>query len=225
MPFDPGKVSAICFDVDGTLRDTDDEYVARFSRYLSPFRFLLPGRETDAFSRKLVMWLETPANRLFSIPDWLGIDDELAAMADWFYRLGTSGKSDHFLLIDGIAGMLEILKPHYKMAVVSARGARGTMAFLDHFDLTGYFDCIAHAQTVRRTKPRPDPLFWAAGQMGVAPEDCVMVGDTTVDIRAGKSAGMQTVGVLCGLGQAAELDQQGADLVLSSTADLAGILL
>jgi phosphoglycolate phosphatase len=51
-----------------------------------------------------------------------------------------------------------------------------------------------------------------------------MIGDTTVDIRAGKSAGAQTVGVLCGFGEEAELKSWGADLVLESTAQLADVL-
>ena len=36
--------------------------------------------------------------------------------------------------------------------------------------------------------------------MGVAPRDCLMIGDTTIDIRTGRAAGAQTVGVLCGFG-------------------------
>ena len=56
--------------------------------------------------------------------------------------------------------------------------------------------------------------MWAAQQMQVKPEECLMVGDTTVDIRAGKSAGAQTVGVLCGFGTERELRRAGADLNL-----------
>ena len=52
-----------------------------------------------------------------------------------------------------------------------------------------------------------------------------MAGDTTVDIRAGKSAGAQTVGVLCGFGEEPELRRQGADLILPGTADLVKVLL
>ena len=52
-----------------------------------------------------------------------------------------------------------------------------------------------------------------------------MVGDTTVDIRAGKAAGAQTVGVLCGFGQEPELRRAGADLILPDTAALAQVLL
>jgi phosphoglycolate phosphatase-like HAD superfamily hydrolase len=51
-----------------------------------------------------------------------------------------------------------------------------------------------------------------------------MVGDTTVDIRAGKTAGAQTVGVLCGFGEEKELKDMGADLILSSTPELLHVL-
>ena len=67
-------------------------------------------------------------------------------------------------------------------------------------------------------------MVWAARQMGLEPQECVMIGDTTVDIRAGKAAGAQTVGVLCGFGDEKELRRAGADLILPSTADLAQVL-
>ena len=61
--------------------------------------------------------------------------------------------------------------------------------------------------------------------MSVATERCLMIGDTTVDIRAGKAAGAQTVGVLCGFGERPELERHGANLILDTTAKLADILL
>ncbi len=61
--------------------------------------------------------------------------------------------------------------------------------------------------------------------MNVAPEACLMIGDTTVDMRAGKSAGAQTVGVLCGFGEAPELLKMGADLILENTPMLADVLI
>jgi phosphoglycolate phosphatase-like HAD superfamily hydrolase len=49
-------------------------------------------------------------------------------------------------------------------------------------------------------------------------------GDTTLDIRAGKAATAQTVGVLCGFGEEYEIRRSGADLILAETADLIEIL-
>ena len=57
------------------------------------------------------------------------------------------------------------------------------------------------------------------------PDACLMIGDTTVDIRAGHAAGAQTVGVLCGFGEERELRRRGADLILQSTAQVAQLLL
>jgi ribonucleotide monophosphatase NagD (HAD superfamily) len=69
-----------------------------------------------------------------------------------------------------------------------------------------------------RLKPHPEPIRYAAGQLGVAIERCLMVGDTGVDVRAAKAAGARAVGVLCGFGERGDL--AGADLILESPAEL-----
>jgi phosphoglycolate phosphatase-like HAD superfamily hydrolase len=109
--------------------------------------------------------------------------------------------------------------------VVSARGEAGTMAFLEYHNLTGHFECVASGQTTVHTKPWPDPVLWCAEQIGVPPESCLMIGDTTVDIRAGKAAGGQSVGVLSGFGDHKELRRAGADLIVDDVAALTRILL
>jgi len=120
--------------------------------------------------------------------------------------------------------MLKQLHGRYPMAVVSARDEQGTMAFLERFDLVKYFDVVITGLSAEHTKPYPDPLLLAAKKMNTAPENCLMVGDTTVDMRAGKSAGTQTVGVLCGFGEEPELRKFGADLILSDTPKLIDVL-
>ena len=106
------------------------------------------------------------------------------------------------------------------MGVVSARDEKSALAFIGQFELEKYFSVIVTSQTCRYTKPYPDPLLFAAEKLGVEPQACLMVGDTTVDIKAAKLAGMQSAGVLCGFGWRGELERAGADLILDSTADL-----
>ena len=86
------------------------------------------------------------------------------------------------------------------------------------------FKAVVGAQTTRRMKPHPEPLLYAANAMAVKPEECLMIGDTTIDIRTGVSAGAQTVGVLCGFGTEGELRRAGAGLILRTTSDLLGVL-
>ncbi|TAK14779.1 MAG: HAD family hydrolase [Anaerolineae bacterium] len=222
MPLDISRIKALCFDVDGTLSDTDDQYAARFARLLSPFTAILPHRDPNKAARWLVMAMESPANRLFGLPDRLGLDDELHRLGEWLHRERPS--NHHFQLIDGIQAALETLRPYYPMTIVTARGPRGTDAFLQQFHLRQYFAGVASSQTTPRTKPYPDPILWSAAQTNVDPHECLMIGDTTVDIRAGRAAGSQTVGVLSGFGEESELIAAGADAILPSVAELPHLL-
>lgn len=213
MPLELARLQALCFDVDGTLSDTDNLYVEKFLPF---FRFV---RDPARAARRFVMWAEAPGNLLLGLPDRLGLDDELDQFAEWLNRRRPRPLR-HFLLVPGVRDMLEKLAPHYPLAVVSARDDRSTRAFLDQFDLTPFFKVIVTSVSAPHTKPYPDPIIFAAGKMGVKPENCLMIGDTTVDIRAGKHAGCQTVGVLCGFGERPELERSGADLILETTAEL-----
>lgn len=215
MPLDLARIKALCFDVDGTLSDTDDLYAQKAARFLPRFLFRDPART----ARRFVMWIESPGNALMGLPDRFGLDDELAALVNWIYR----HRKKHwkkYLLVPGVDSLLASLHGRFPMAVISARDEGGTRAFLDHFNLTRYFDVVVTALSAEHTKPYPDPILFAAQNMSVPPESCLMIGDTTVDMRAGKSAGAQTVGVLCGFGEEAELRRAGADEILRSTADM-----
>ena len=223
MPLQVPRIRAICFDVDGTLSDTDDVMVAQLTELLRPFRLLLPGRDLTRVARGIVMEAEAPANFIYGLPDLVGLDDEIFALRDWLVRQSKKNTRP-FQLVPGTIEMLESLGKRYPLSVVSARDTRTTMEFLNQFNLVPYFKCIATDQTCEHTKPFPDPILWAAREMGVLPEACLMVGDTPVDIRAGKAAGAQTLGVLCGFGEEDELKQYGADLIISMTNELVQVL-
>jgi N-acetyl-D-muramate 6-phosphate phosphatase len=223
MPLHFSRIRVICFDVDGTLSDTDDVMVAQLATLLYPFGFLFPGKDLIRVARSILMGIEAPANLLIGLPDLIGLDDEIFALKDWFARLSKKNTRP-FQLIPGTREMLEKLFPSYPLAIVSARDTSSTMQFLDQFDLAHYFARIATDQTCEHTKPFPDPIFWVARELGLPPRACLMVGDTTVDIRAGKAAGAQTVGVLCGFGEEDELRKHGADMILSITAELVQVL-
>lgn len=228
MALDLPRIRALCFDVDGTLSDTDDQMTYHLARRLAILGWLFPARDPHPFARGCVMALESPGNFVYGLLDWLGLDDHLENLkknlSDMLARRGWSRYPPTFWLIPEARQTLERLHTVYPMAVVSARDPKGTQAFLKQFQLHPYFHAVAHAQTCRHTKPFPDPIQWAAREMGVAPEECLMIGDTPVDIRAGKAAGAQTVGVLCGFGHEFELRRAGADLILPSTSDLVAIL-
>ena len=215
MTLDIPRIKALCFDVDGTLSDTDDYYAQKIVRFFPRSLFRDPAHT----ARRLVMWVESPGNALLGFADRIGIDDEMVAVIDWINRHRKSPLKK-YLIVPGVEEMFKLMEGHYPMSVVSARDEKSTMRFLTQFDLCKYFDVIVTGLSAPHTKPYPDPILLAAKRMGVRPEECLMIGDTTVDMRAGKAAGAQTVGVLCGFGEEEELRRLGADLILKSTADL-----
>ncbi len=217
---DQSKIRALCFDVDGTLSDTDDQFVDNLVRLLNPLRFLFPAHDPRPFARRVVMFTETPANAIYGIPDYLGFDEQINALGNAIYQLGLGRSPAPFQLIPGIKSTLRTCKERYPLAIVSARGRRSTERFLSQFKLGDLFETVVSAQTAEHTKPFPDPLQWAAIEMGVRPEECLMIGDTTVDILSARRAGAQSVGVLCGFGQEKELRKAGANLIIKTTPDL-----
>jgi HAD superfamily hydrolase (TIGR01549 family) len=219
------SIDAILLDIDGTIADTDDALVARTARWLRPFRRILPAQDIQATARRAAMGVETPVNAIVSWLDRTGLDQWVGPMMNALHQLrGIVGHS-HALLIPGVDDTLARLAERFPLGIVTAREHSSALSILEAYGLMPLFRCVATARTCRRAKPYPDPVLWAARQIGVSPEHCLMVGDTTADIRAGRAGGLQTVGVLCGFGERDELALAGADLILNSTTELADVLL
>ena len=222
--FEKDRIKAILFDIDGTLANTDDDYIKRLSTLLAPMQFLFPGRNPLDIARSFVTRTETPANVIKAWLDRLYIDEVIGAINDGVHFLSGKNANNQLSLMEGIRPMLKDLYGRYPLAIVTAREQRSSMAFLRHYDLLPFFKSIVTARTTFRSKPHPAPVYHAAQELQVPIAQCVMVGDTTVDMRAGSAAGAQTVGVLCGFGEREELLQAGADILLETTAEMANLL-
>jgi len=223
MTLDKHRIKAICFDIDGTLSDTDNQMIAQVQRWLAPLRIFMDQEALPIIARRVVMALESPVNLMYEWLDRLNLDRILAWVMDRFAGRGFR-KRNQFLLIEGVVPMLDSLSKKYPLAIVSARDENSALQFLQQFKLIRYFKAIITSQTCPHTKPYAQPLLFAAERLGVSPKGILMVGDTYVDIKTGKRAGAQTLGVLCGFGTEKELKREGADMLLPSTADLKELL-
>ncbi len=223
MTLDKQRIKAICFDIDGTLSDTDNQMIAQVQRWLTPLRMLIDQEALPIIARRVVMALESPVNLMYEWLDRLHLDRILAWVMDRFSGRGYK-KRNQFLLIEGVIPMLDSLSKKYPLAIVSARDEKSALQFLQQFKLIRYFKAIITSQTCPHTKPYAQPLLFAAARLEISPKNILMVGDTTVDIKTGKRAGAQTLGVLCGFGTERELEREGADILLPSTADLTELL-
>ncbi len=210
------RIRAWLFDLDGTLMDTDNQAVESLACKL---RWLGDAR-AQRVARRAVMFSETPMNSVITLLDVVGLDPLLFAAQSMLHGPG----EPTLRIMPGVAPLLHYLAEHAPLAVVSTRARSAAEAFLRQHELTALFRLCATVETTRRLKPHPEPVRYAAGQLGLAPEECVMVGDTTMDVLAARRAGAWAVAVLCGFGEERELRRVGAHLVLPSTADLLEIV-
>jgi HAD superfamily hydrolase (TIGR01509 family) len=224
MTFDPARVTALCFDLDGTLADSDDEFIARAANWLEPWAPRLGIKDGSRWLRRALHRLEVPKNHVYAWMDWLHLDELLAPLTEGWHRLRRRPRAAKNLLIPGVEEMLAKVQARFPLAIVTARGHRNTLNYLETNQIGGYFSVVATARTQRRAKPHPAPVLWAAAQLGVSPSQCLMVGDTTLDILAGRRAGAQTVGVLSGFGVREDLERSGADVILETCAQLPELL-
>jgi len=202
----PTELKAILFDLDGTLIDTDDMAIEQAARWLQPLAWLFPQGDPKRVVRRAIMTSEGPTNAFLTFLDILGLDDDLFALGDRLRRLRGLRTPANFQPIDGAVEAVRELSGRYPLGIVTTRSRRDAQAFLEQHALAW------------RLKPHPGPIRYAAEQLGVAVERCLMVGDTSVDVRAAKAAGAYAVGVLCGFGEREDL--AGADLILENTAEL-----
>jgi phosphoglycolate phosphatase-like HAD superfamily hydrolase len=74
-----------------------------------------------------------------------------------------------------------------------------------------------------KPKPAPDPVIKCIKKMNLTKEECLIVGDSVNDIRAGKAADITTIAVLSGIYSYDELSNENPDLIIQSIFSLTAI--
>ena len=94
--------------------------------------------------------------------------------------------------------LMELKRRGYLLAAVTSRARISLIPTLDAALLTSLFDEIIASDDVSELKPSAVPLLLALDRMNISPSKAVMVGDTDLDIEAGKRAGTATIRVWYG---------------------------
>ena len=80
--------------------------------------------------------------------------------------------------------------------------------------------CLIGGDTTGKTKPDPAPLMEATARIGIAPSDCIYVGDDRRDVQAGRAAGMKTVVVMFGYLHGNDPETWAADALIDTPQEL-----
>lgn len=225
-------IAGLCFDKDGTLFD----FAATWEAWAHAFLMRIAEGDVARATRLGEVIEFDLAQRKFA-PTSLVIAGTAGEVADALHpHLGHLSRAGLLDILNDeaekapqmpavpLAPLLTELKGRGLAVGVATNDAEGpAQAHLAAAGVIHLFDFVAGYDSGHGGKPAPGQLLAFAAHAGIAPEAIAMIGDSTHDLRAGRAAGMRTVGVLTGPATRAELAPL-ADAVLPDIGHLPGWL-
>lgn len=200
--------TAIIFDLDGTLLDTLGDLRDAANDALR--RRGLPLRTTEEIRRFVGNGVRNLMRRCLPAGS---PDEEIdAALAD-FKAYYAAHLCDTTAPYDGIPELLTVLRKRgIKVGVLSNKLDSATQQLIRHY-FYGKVDVTFGEHSGVPRKPDPTSCRMVMEQLGVRPEEVLYVGDSGVDMRTARNAGLTAVGVTWGFRSRSELIDNGADLL------------
>ena len=211
-------VEGIVFDLDGTIVDSKEAYRQAAAETFSVFgKKLLDQRVALEIPKRFE--LEKTLNDL---TQGIDVEDFRKVYLKAYYE--ATARSVPF---PHVPDALEKLLSKATLGLTTRRHMpnRDVMCQLEKLGLHRFFSAVVTGIETERPKPSPQPIFKCTKEMGVNPSKCIAVGDSIIDIKAGKNAGTKTVAVLSGIFSRDELQSTGPDLILENVTKLPHFLI
>jgi HAD superfamily hydrolase (TIGR01509 family) len=207
------KAKGIFFDLDGTIVDSRDAYVEAAQTAFQTMG-LEPLEAEAALEIPRRLEQKQPINHIVKAD----INKFLDAYLKAYYAISKEKTKP----IPNISTALETLSKKAKLALITMRSVpqKTITKELQHFGIAKYFTHVTTALDTHKPKPSPEALIKTVKALDVQMCDCIIVGDSVNDIKAGKAAGAKTVAVLSGLFSHKELAKEQPDLILKDATAL-----
>lgn len=103
-----------------------------------------------------------------------------------------------------------------------ASSSKNAKKVIHLLNIENEFDAIVDGNMIRNTKPHPEIFQTTADQLGISPEECVVIEDAEAGVEAALAAGMKCIGIGSPglLGKANKVFPRTADVSLSTLRDL-----
>jgi phosphoglycolate phosphatase len=207
---------AVLFDLDGTVLDTAPDMWGAMNALLAeerrpalPYEAVRPFVSHGASGVLRTGFADVSAQRF-------------AALTQRYLEIYRAALCRDTRVFAGIPEVLEALAQRGVPAgIVTNKAAWLTEPLLAALGLRARFACVVSGDTVAERKPHPLPMLHAARLVGVAPAECIYVGDAERDVQAAHAAGMPALVALYGyLGAGEDPHTWGGDGHLASPRDL-----
>ncbi|MCW8934156.1 MAG: phosphoglycolate phosphatase [Gammaproteobacteria bacterium] len=128
-------------------------------------------------------------------------------------------------LYDGVREALDFLKTtDVKIGCVTNKNAQFTLPILEKLGVKDDFEIIVCGDTLAKKKPDPLPLLHSAEQLGVRPEESLMLGDSMSDVKAARAAGFNIICMSYGYNHGEDIRDYKPDAVIDSMAEIKNLI-
>ena len=209
--------SSVLFDLDGTFADTAPDLGAALNHVrglhdLPPLPLEIIRPQASHGSPACSNWASVSSRTR----------QNFRALRDAFLAHYTRNICDHTTLFPGMAELVDTLEQRgLPWGIVTNKPHRFTLPLMQALGYAERAACLVSGDTCAHAKPHPEPLLHAAKIIGVAPQNCLYVGDDKRDMEAGRAAGMKSIIALFGyIDPDADLKTWHADASIASPLDL-----
>lgn len=211
--------NTIFFDLDGTLTDPGIGITNSVAYALEKWNIKVSER------KELYKFIGPPL--IDSFERYYGFSLEESRKAVVYYReyFSTKGLYEN-VVYDGIETLLGKLKKAGKRLVIATSKPEGfAITILKHFDLFRYFDFVAGASMDETRTKKSEVIKYALDSLAITNvSQVLMVGDREHDVFGAGEFGIESMGVLYGYGDRAELEKAGADFIAEKVEDIYKII-
>lgn len=177
----------IIFDCDGTLLDTflliEKTVFATFEKMLPNYQLTI--EEAHSFFGPLLD---------DTFQKYAKTQEEVKSLVECYRNINEALMEKYICAYEGINELLvELKKQNYIMTIVSNKVTEAVLHGLKICGIDKYFDLILGADKLKKAKPNPDGINQILNKYQTI--NAIMIGDTIIDIEAGKNAGIKTIGV------------------------------
>lgn len=207
------KIQNLFFDLDGTVADPLSAFESSLNH-----AFATLGKPVidTAMVRKCI---GPPLHK--SLVEILGYKNEDVPEIMAAYR---KHHEAHFLtgysLYKGIKECLLQLYSHYQIFLATSKPHPFAKPLIQNFKLQPYFTGVYGAELDGTRSDKAELIAHILKSESLDPSATLMIGDRKFDIIGAKKNGMQSLGVLWGFGDRAELEEAGADSIVEKVNDL-----
>ena len=180
---------AVLFDLDGTLLDSSRAITDAVEN-------VLKSRGLECDRAKVAEMTGNPLENIFAVLASDLSTEELWQLVLDYRKYYMAHHLEHTTIQPSTKMLLAKLKTRgLKLGIITGKYREPVIDALSHFGISEFFDTVITGYEVRNHKPAPDIVLEAAKRLRVNPKQCVVVGDSPLDVEAGKRAGSLTIAV------------------------------